>query len=319
MAPSVTILVPTLNEEAAIEACLSSLVSQEYEGVFEIFVIDGGSTDETREIARRFPLVRVLDNPMKRQSWGLNLGATASDAEILVRADAHSTYEADYVQRSIDVLGERKAQAVGGPMRAKGFTPIERAIAAAMGTPLGIGVAKFHSPGASGSADTVYLGAFRRDHFLTREGYRHFRSGVAEDADLYYRWRAAGDLVYLDPSIRSEYRPRGSFSKLAKQFFRYGVGKSDMWYQNGTLPSWRPLGPLGLVVALLFAGGLALSGVSGPLLLVASSWAVVVVLAWVQSQSWNPLVMLAVAVMHFTYGFGLVWGLLPRRSSRLES
>ena len=204
-------------------------------------------------------------------------------------------------------------------MRAKGSAPIERAIAAAMGTPLGIGVAKFHSPDASGSVDTVYLGAFWRDHFLAREGYRHFRSGVAEDADLYFRWRAEGDLIYLDPSIRSEYRPRGSFPKLAKQFFRYGVGKSDMWAQNRTLPSWRPLGPLALVVALLGAGGLALKGIAAPLLLVASSWAVVVVLAWVQSKSWNPLVMLAVAIMHLTYGFGLLWGLRPRRSDRLVS
>ncbi len=47
-------IVPTLNEEDYIEACLSSVFCQETDFEYEVIVSDGGSEDRTTEIARKF-------------------------------------------------------------------------------------------------------------------------------------------------------------------------------------------------------------------------------------------------------------------------
>ena len=303
--PSVSILVPTLNEEHRLKACLSSLLDQQYEGDMEILVVDGGSTDATVELAVGFG-IEVLNNPHRAQSYGLNLAAENSRADILIRADAHSLYARDYVRTSVDVLMASGADVVGGPMRPVGTSPMQRAIAAAMQTPLAIGPAKFHSEAHTGEVDTVYLGAFRRTHFIHRAGYRHLPSGVAEDADMYFRWRQAGDLIYLDPAIYSEYYPRGTVKALAKQFHRYGAGKADMWSLNGTLPSMRPLAPLALVLALGVSLGLSAFGRVLPLAVVTGLWLLATGLAWFNSRSKNLRFPLVVMVMHLSYGWGLL-------------
>ena len=57
--PEVSIVIPARNEEANLGNCLESLTTQT--GVaFEIIVVDDGSTDRTREIARSFGAVRVV-------------------------------------------------------------------------------------------------------------------------------------------------------------------------------------------------------------------------------------------------------------------
>ena len=64
MTPPVSIVLPTLNERAFIRDCLDSLLAQDYPEIGEILVVDGGSTDGTREIATMVGgTVRVVDNP----------------------------------------------------------------------------------------------------------------------------------------------------------------------------------------------------------------------------------------------------------------
>ena len=48
--PFISAIVPTLNEESCIEECLERL---ELAGVDELIVVDGGSVDRTRELARK--------------------------------------------------------------------------------------------------------------------------------------------------------------------------------------------------------------------------------------------------------------------------
>lgn len=316
MYPSVTVMVPTLNEEKHIGACIASLADQSYPGDISLLVIDGGSEDATVEICKALG-VDVIENRYRVQSYGLNLGAQYSTSEVLVRADAHSEYAPDYVQMCVATLARTDAQAVGGPMRPVGVTSTEKAIAAAMMSPIAIGPGRFHSEIAEGPVDTVYLGAFRRLHFIERGGYRHLPSHVAEDADMFYRWRQANDIVFLNPAIRSWYRPRESVGALLRQFIRYGAGKADMWFVNGSLPSLRPLAPLSLVVAIGLTSWLALIGVRWPLFVVLGAWLSAVGLAWASSKKPSPIVPLAVAVMHLGYGWGILWGCTRHAAARV--
>jgi succinoglycan biosynthesis protein ExoA len=312
--PRIAVLLPVLDERVWIDACLESLAAQEGVGSFEIVVADGGSTDGTlerlAEWQRRLPGLRVIANPDRAQSSGINRAAHLTDAEVLVRADAHTTYAPDYLAVSLRALAETGAVAVGGPLRPEGTTRFGRAVAGAFTTPLAIGPAPFHHATARRPADTEYLGTFRRADFLAAGGLRSLPWRVAEDADLYWRWRREGRTVVLDPAIRSTYRPRETPAALWRQFYRYGAGKADMLYVNGRWPSWRPLGPLVLVLGL--AAGLAfLPWAWWPLAGLATLWMGTLAVA----VRGRPLVLAAAAIMHLAYGLGLLRGLLRRPSA----
>jgi succinoglycan biosynthesis protein ExoA len=316
--PSVSVLLPVFNERHNIDACLESLAAQDYPGDLTVVVAEGGSTDGTVERLQawldRFPGLQVIDNPRRLQSFGLNLAADAAKGDVLVRADAHTTYAPDYVMRSVASLQGSQAVAVGGLQRAEGRTRLGEAVAAAMHSPLGMGPARFRHARQPQEADTVYLGAFRKADFQDLGGYRALPTGVAEDADLYYRWRQEGRTVMVDPAIRSTYRPRESVRALARQHWRYGMGKAEMLYANGRLPSWRPLAPLALILGLVVGGAVwGLLGWPWGLALVAGAWlTVVVIVAGSRAQPFAraPLVAAAVVVMHLAYGAGLAAGLL---------
>lgn len=67
--PSISLAIPTFNEEANIERCLGSIVRQRYKGKLEIFVVDGGSTDRTLTLAKKYPVI-ILPNPYKQAEYG---------------------------------------------------------------------------------------------------------------------------------------------------------------------------------------------------------------------------------------------------------
>ena len=302
------VILPTYDEEGFVDECLASLAVQDYRGPWEVVVADGGSTDATVDRigawADRLRL-RILHNPARVQSEGLWTAATATEADVLVRADAHTTYAPDYVRRSVEILLESGATAVGGPMAPEAPSRFGRAVSRMMRSRLGVGPGAFHHGGDRRTVDTVYLGAFRRSDFLELGGMRTLPAGVAEDADFYWRLRRAGGTVLLDPSIRSTYRPRESWSGLARQFFRYGRGKADMLLVNRAWPSWRPFAPLALVLGLLL--GLLLGPFVGwwPLVALLAAW----MLALLVAARGRLLDLLVAATMHLAYGWGLLGGL----------
>jgi succinoglycan biosynthesis protein ExoA len=277
------------------------------EAVIELIIADGGSNDKTisriQARANQDSRVRLISNPDKHQSAGLNLAASAARGDLLVRLDAHTRYAADYVAASITAWAP--GIAVGGPMTAEGGTPWEVAISEAMGDPLAIGPARFHHADEVEQVDTVYLGTFERQAFLDYGGYRSFPSGTVEDTDFYARWRQAGGRVMVDPSIRSWYRPRGSWKSLARQYLRYGQGKAELIWLNGRLPSLRPLAPALLVVGLL--GGLVAAAVRTwiPLAALMAAWTAAVTFVGVRSRSNKFRTAIVTATMHMAYGIGL--------------
>src|SRR5206468_499009 len=129
--PSVSVVLPTLNERAFIRDCLDSLLAQDYPALTEILVCDGGSTDGTRELVKVAPSpVALLDNPRVTAAAAMNVGIAAAGGEVVCRADAHTLYAPDYVSRCVAVLLETGADNVGGRMVPVGTTAFGRAVAA---------------------------------------------------------------------------------------------------------------------------------------------------------------------------------------------
>ncbi|MCU0268686.1 MAG: glycosyltransferase [Acidimicrobiales bacterium] len=256
--PAVSVVLPTLNEQGYLRDCLDSLLAQDYPSIREIVVVDGGSTDQTREIAADAgSLVRVVDNPRVTAAAAMNVGVQAAACDLVVRADAHTLYATDYVRRSVEALQASGADWVGGRMNPVGTTSFGRAVAAVTSSPVGVGPGRFHYATQAQDVETVYLGVFDRRIVAEVGGYDETElQWAAEDQELNYRLRRHGRRIRFDPQIRSWYFPRQQPRRLWDQYFNYGVCKASTLKKHRTLPYWRPLVPAAMVAGS--AGWMAL-------------------------------------------------------------
>ncbi|MHA1668837.1 MAG: glycosyltransferase [Candidatus Heimdallarchaeaceae archaeon] len=93
--PSVSIVVPTLNEERNIENCLESLSELDYP-LFEIIVVDGGSEDRTVELAKKWTDKVIVDSFLPRgwigKCYGCFLGYKMALGDLLLFTDADTIH-----------------------------------------------------------------------------------------------------------------------------------------------------------------------------------------------------------------------------------
>jgi glycosyltransferase involved in cell wall biosynthesis len=222
---------PVLNEENYLEAAVLAILSQDYAGPIQVVLALGPSTDRTNEVAARIiagdSRVSSVQNPTGRTPEGLNAALAATTQEIVVRVDAHSELSDGYIRLAVETLQRTGADNVGGIMGARGVTKFEKAVAAAMTSPLGVGSASFHTGGTEGPAETVYLGVFKRSA-LERVGGYDPAFTRAQDWEMNYRIRTTGGTVWFNPDLFVTYRPRPNAFKLAKQYFEYGSWRHEV-------------------------------------------------------------------------------------------
>ena len=316
--PKISIIIPTYNEEENIWECLESLLDEYVVKNAEIIVADGGSKDRTKKIVQDFKrkhpdlAIRLIDNPFKHQSFGLNAGIKAAQGKIIVRIDAHASYPKDYIQRCVELLDKTGADNVGGVMHAKGTGGFQKLAALAMNHPIGVGDAKFRLGRKSGYVDTVYLGTFRKEIFSKLGFFDHYQN---QDAEFNLRILDVGGKIFLDNSIKVDYLPRSSLGALISQYFNYGRGRCRTTLKHRRFTSFRQLLPILLVLGLL--GQFFLSALVDPLfLLVPISYAAVMVLfsfLILRKNSHRLVQSLSLALifmsMHVSWGMGF-WAYL---------
>jgi hypothetical protein len=265
--------------------------------------------------------VRVVENAVGRTPNGLNAAIAVARHGVVVRVDGHGLLSLGYIRRAVEVLQKTGAANVGGIMQAEGESDFERAVARAMTSPFGMGGARFHLGGDAGPADTVYLGAFRREVLDRLGGYdEHFVR--AQDWELNYRIRQAGETVWFTPDLVVTYRPRSSLRALAAQFFRTGQWRREVIRRHPDTASLRYLAApvvTGAVAAGAVAGLAAAAGGPGWLALgwlAPTGYTAGVVLASLVEGRGLPLGALAwlpavLATMHTSWGAGFIVGSRP--------
>ena len=254
---------PVLNEERHLREAVLGVLAQDYPGELELIMALGPSDDGTDSIAAglvdEHPQVRAVSNPSGTTPAALNAAVAASTADVVVRVDGHALFPTDYVRTAVEVLTETKADNVGGIMAAEGVSVFEQAVARAMTSPLGVGSARFHTGGAAGPADTVYLGVFRREA-LERVGGYDETFQRAQDWEMNLRIRNSGGLVWFTPRLRVAYRPRPDLRRLGRQYFDYGRWRRVVMRAHPQSASARYLAPPVALIAV--AAGTAV-GVAG--------------------------------------------------------
>ena len=136
-------------------------------------------------------------------------------------------------------------------------------------TRLGAGDARYRVGGPPGPVDTVFPGTFRRAALDAAGGFDEtlLRN---EDYELNWRLCARGGTVWFAPELVADYRPRGSFAALARQYYDYGLLEARRAAPPSALAQGAPARAvaaapaLAASVLLAAAGGLLAAGWPAP-------------------------------------------------------
>lgn len=317
----ISIIVPIRNEGASIAKCLEAIIVQDTPPEqIEILVADGMSEDNTREIVRgyqkRHGNIRLLDNPGRIVSTGMNLALRQARGDIIIRVDGHCIIAPDYVRHCEEHLMKDGVDGVGGPMESIGESPLAESIALAMSSPFGVGNSAFRTTSSRTMfVDTIPFPAYRRET-IQKAGLYDEELVRNQDDEYNYRIRELGGKLLLADDVRSKYYSRGSFIKLWKQYYQYGFYKVRVLQKHPRQMSARqfvpPLFVLSLVLSALLAvtakwGWVILATIIG--LYAAANLGASILVA--HKAGWQHLrrLPIAYAIIHESYGAGFLIGL----------
>jgi glycosyltransferase involved in cell wall biosynthesis len=309
--PPVSVILPILNEERDLSNCISAILQQDYPSEIEVILALGPSEDKTTQIAEKLSVsdsrIKLVSNPTGQTAVGLNLAIKVSSNEIICRIDGHSEISNDYVKTAVEILQQKNAVNVGGLMYADSDSGLQRVVAQAMRSKLGVGPSKFHTGGSAGESDTVYLGTYKKAAVLAAGGFdeRYIR---AQDWELNYRLRKNGGLIWFDPRLQVTYRPRSTFKKLAKQYFQYGRWRRVISRQHINTVNFRYLAPPFAVATNTLS--IFFSIIINPLFiapLLTYFCALIIGSLFIGRKVIDKLIMpFVLATMHFSWGIGFI-------------
>jgi succinoglycan biosynthesis protein ExoA len=325
MAPKVSIIVPCRNEVKTIHLLLEALLEQDYPlEKTEVIIADGQSDDGTPEAIAAFQAqhpklaLKLVENKKRVIPSGLNRAIEAASGEFILRLDAHSVPQRDYVSRSIAALEAGIAENVGGvwDIRPQNNSWQARSIAEAAASPIGVGDAQYRYGQKAGYVDTVPFGAYQR-LIIDQIGAYDETLLSNEDYEFNTRIRQAGGRIWMDPAIQCVYFARPSLRSLAKQYWRYGFWKVQMLKRYPKTLRWRqalpPLFVLGILVLLL--AGLFLRPAWTLLGIVLGLYLLILLAAGLFTTLKKKDILftmgipLAIITMHFSWGSGFLFGL----------
>jgi succinoglycan biosynthesis protein ExoA len=256
----VTVVIPARNEEAAIGACLDSILAQEHREL-QVIVVDGASEDRTaaivKEYAERDPRVELLINPERIIPRSLNLAVAQARARWLVRVDAHAHVPPNYVGLALQHLRTGRWGGVGGRKDGVGGGPAGDAIAAAMASRFGVGGSTYHHGTTVRTVEHVPFGAYPLDVVRELGGWDESLR-VNQDFEFDYRVRASGRELLFDPDLVIAWENRTSLKALFDQYRRYGRGKVKVAHKHPASLRPRHLMAPALVGLLSASGVVAL-------------------------------------------------------------
>lgn len=310
--PFVTAVIPCRNEEKFIARTLSSIISNDYpKDKLEILLVDGQSQDKTIEIAKKYAggndLFKIIENPRKITPAAMNIGIQNSKGEIIIKMDAHTVYEKDYISKCVKHLQESGADNVGGVLinLPANNTLTAKVIAISLSHPFGAGNSYFRT-GSKGprEVDTVAFGCYKKEVFSPPPdgvGLYNEKMAKIEDFELNSRLRKAGGKIMLFPDIIAYYYPS---SENLKEFFSHNF-TDGIWTTYAIKFGFHSFS-FRHFIPLIFVLTLPLS--IWPYISLSLFFSLKIALR--QDLRYVFILPLAFFSRHFAYGLGSLWGLI---------
>ena len=228
--PTVSIVLPTYNEERIVENKLREIVSVDYPmDKIEVVVVDS-SDDDTREIIREFfadraaPTLRLLEEDERRGlAPALNDAYAAASNEMVVKTDCDSKIATDALREAAANLADpeigavtgRNVDVLGGSGVEEGYRDIQATIQT-LESHLDSTLI-FHGP----------FSAFENDAIVPIDP-----DSIADDTELALKIRKNGKRVVFDPAIQYKEASHSAFDKRRSQKDRRAMGLLRLLVQH---------------------------------------------------------------------------------------
>jgi cellulose synthase/poly-beta-1,6-N-acetylglucosamine synthase-like glycosyltransferase len=215
---------------------------------FEVIVVDNNSTDNTREVVKRYPVRLLVEEQVGNYGGARNTGIRGSKGDIVAFIDADCTPRRDWLESMLNVYhSDPNLAGVGGAsINPFAKNKVARAIAYAQNGDWSAGAPRRtvdYLPGCNCSY---------RKHVL--EGVGFFPEGTAsEDIALGTKIRNNGHVLLFEPNLRIEHKFDKTLEKLAEKEERAGKGYYNMHSKNKSASRMR-LGAMILFSPLFMLG-----------------------------------------------------------------
>ena len=225
----ISVICPIYNEEKYIGKCIESIMQQDYpKEDMEVLFVDGMSTDKTRSIISEYlprcPYLRVVDNPHRIVPYAMNKGIEESKGDVIIRIDAHTSYERNYFSVLVSRLYELDADDVGAVCKTDVLnkTPKTLAIREVLSNKFGVGNSVFRT-GVDKvmEVDTVPFGCWRREVF-DKYGLYDTRLVRNQDIELSKRILRGGGKIFIVPDTFCTYYARETYRALSRNNYQNG-------------------------------------------------------------------------------------------------
>jgi len=317
---TVSIVIPCRNEEKFIAQNIESILAQDYKGACEVIVVDGESTDRTREIVESYCIqfpdrVKLLINPARFTPNALNIGIEGSDSDIFVILGGHAYLDPSFVRLNVErLVRDPQLGCSGGLIDGIFESEAGSLISKAMSSVFGVGNATFRLGGGRSFVDTVAFGAYKREVFKKIGGFDE-NLVRNQDDDYNYRVLKGGYKILFDPEIVSHYYVRSSFKLLRKQYYQYGYWKVYVNKKHKRVTTVRQMFPalfiLGIVTGFLMA-------LISPVFLFITLFFIILYVGMgiffaakmTDKLKEIPVLIRIFLILHFSYGFGYIKGII---------
>ncbi len=317
--PFISIVVGIRNEERYIEECIESLLRLDYpQNSYEIIIVDGMSTDKTRELVEKYP-VRLILNERKNVAAARNLGVDNSRGDFVAFTDGDCKADPLWLKTLVNEMKNAPddVACVGGPNLIFDTDPIfGRVVGYAQETFLGSG----GSAQSTNSTKKHYVSslpncnAMYRKNTIKEAGYFDERFVVGQDGDLNYRINKNGYKFLYIPEAKVLHHRRGTLKSFSVRMFKYGMWMAELFKKHGEFVRWYAFLPS---IAILFAVlSLIIYPVStAPIMVLLLMGILYFILIFVTSiqviykmkSKYGLFALFVIPVQHITYGLGFLY------------
>ena len=270
--PPVSIIVPVRNGESTIEPLLESLQRLDYDkNKLEVIVVDGNSTDGTRDIVKKYP-VKLMIERREGLNAARNAGVKNSNGEIIVFTDCDCIVSSDWIRKVVENFKDPRVSCVGGSAKGRDNDFVSQYADNSI-----VLLMPFFKKREELSMIKLFLHhpagcnmAFRRKAFKEVGCFDESIQYGFDDVEFVERVCKAGYKMVLDPNVLVWHKHRSTLKEFLKQNFKYGRGSGVLLKRKGmknVVSTWSFLSLVGSISWLLIIGSLTFLSITTNLII----------------------------------------------------
>jgi glycosyltransferase involved in cell wall biosynthesis len=224
-----SVVIPALNSASTIHLTLSSIFSNNFpRELFEVLVIDNGSSDGTVDVAKRFP-VKIFHCTKRGIGPPRNFGIKMAKGEIICLTDSDCIVEKDWLEKIFNFFEQNpEADGVGGPVLPYPYSQNKiqkltgELFVEDQGYPKEVVKVQF------GSSYGIIFGsnsAYKKEALLSVGGYSE---PGGSNLELAWRLTSRGWNLFFNPDIKVYHIFPASLKSIIRQQFRWGEQSTQM-------------------------------------------------------------------------------------------